>query len=246
MAEVPCIELGYLTPLQRQAYVIADNKLALNAGWDDKLLALELKGLGDAGFDLALTGFSLAEIRGFGGGAGLTDPDEAPEIEASAISRPADLWLLGEHRLLCGDCTVPTDVEKVLAGAVPHLMVTDPPYGVEYDPDWRNRADRANGKPYGARAIGRVENDDRSDWSAAFALFAGDVVYSWSPAGSPQIDHYNALAAAGFQIRMQIIWAKSHFPVGRGDYHVQHESCWYAVDRDRADLRCTPPSVRRS
>src|SRR4029077_3359241 len=100
------------------------------------------------------------------------------------------------------------DVATGLAGVAPHLMVTDPPYGVDYDPDWRNRADRANGKPYGASAIGQVTNDDRVDWREAWALFPGDVVYAWHPAGAMQINHFEALVAAGFEIRMQIIWAK--------------------------------------
>jgi DNA modification methylase len=139
------------------------------------------------------------------------------------------VWLLGRHRLVCGDATSEVDVSLALAGVRPHLMVTDPPYGVDYDPDWRNRADRANGKPYGARAIGLVSNDKRADWRDAWVLFPGDVVYAWHPPGAMQVDHFNALVAAGFEVRMQIIWAKSHFPIGRGNYHVQHEPCWYAV-----------------
>jgi DNA modification methylase len=139
----------------------------------------------------------------------------------------------GRHRLLCGDATSAADVELALGGAKPHLMVTDPPYGVDYDPDWRNRADRANGKPYGARAIGRVSNDDRMDWREAWALFPGDVVYAWHPPGAMQVAHHAALVAADFEIRMQIIWAKQQFPIGRGNYHVQHEPCWYAVRKGK-------------
>ena len=108
-------------------------------------------------------------------------------------------------------------------------MVTDPPDGVNYDPDWRNRADRANGKPDGARAIGLVENDERTDWRSAWSLFPGDVAYAWYPAGAMEIDHYNALIAAGFEVRMQIIWVKNRLVIGRGDYHWMHEPCWYAV-----------------
>jgi DNA modification methylase len=137
------------------------------------------------------------------------------------------------HRLLCGDATNADDVAKVLGGAKPHLMVTDPPYGVDYDPDWRNRADRANGKPYGGRAIGLVLNDDRSDWREAWALFPGDVAYAWHPPGAMQVAHHAALVAAGFEVRMQIIWAKQQFPIGRGNYHVQHEPCWYAVRKSK-------------
>jgi DNA modification methylase len=97
------------------------------------------------------------------------------------VSQTGDLWLLGRHRLLCGDSTVATDVERVLGGVEPHLMVTDPPYGVSYDPAWRNRAAAAGtiGQKDASRAIGTVENDDRSDWREAWALFPGDVAYVW-------------------------------------------------------------------
>jgi DNA modification methylase len=231
MAEVPAITLSYLSEAQKHALVIADNKLALNAGWDDELLRIELTDLSDLGFDLGLVGFDDLEIADIlaDRNAGLTDPDDVPEAPAEPVSKPGDVWLLGKHRLVCGDATSDVDVSLCLAGVRPHLMVTDPPYGVDYDPDWRNRADRANGKPYGASAIGTVVNDKRADWADAWLLFPGDVVYAWHPAGAMQVDHFNALVAAGFEVRMQIIWAKSHFPIGRGNYHVQHEPCWYAV-----------------
>jgi DNA modification methylase len=231
MAEVPTITLTGLSAEQKRALVIADNQLALTAGWDAELLALELGELGAADFDLSLIGFSddeLASILADRTG-GLTDPDDVPETPAEPVSRLGDVWLLGRHRLVCGDATSEVDVSLCLGGVKPHLMVTDPPYGVDYDPDWRNRADRANGKPYGARAIGVVQNDKRADWRDAWLLFPGDVVYAWHPPGAMQVDHFNALVAAGFDVRMQIIWAKSHFPIGRGNYHVQHEPCWYAV-----------------
>jgi len=230
LEKLPCIELAHLTPTQVRAYIIADNKLALNAGWDLATLQFELAGLKGEGFDLGLVGFGDEELAGLlDRTAGLTDPDEAPEPPKDPVSRTGDLWVLGRHRLLCGDSTVVTDVGRVLGDIKPLLMVTDPPYGVDYDPDWRNRADRANGKPYGARAIGLVKNDTRSDWREAWALFPGDVVYVWHPAGAKQIEHHASLEAAGFSVRMQIIWTKSHFPIGRGNYHVQHEPCWYAI-----------------
>jgi len=228
---VPCILLSGLTPAQVRAYVLADNKLAENAGWDQELLRAELSDLRALGTDLGLLGFSEEEISEIlvDKSVGLTDPDDAPEPPKDPVSRTGDLWVLGRHRLICGDSTVATDVTRVLGGVKPLLMVTDPPYGVDYDPDWRNRADRANGKPYGARAIGLVTNDTRSDWREVWALFPGDVVYAWHPAGAKQVEHHASLEAAGFSVRMQIIWAKSHFPIGRGNYHVQHEPCWYAV-----------------
>lgn len=231
MVEVPAITLSHLSEAQKRALVIADNKLALNAGWDEELLRVELEDLAEIGVDLEVTGFSDAELAELLADRteGLTDPDDVPALQDVAVTQPGDVWLLGRHRLVCGDATSEVDVSLALGGVRPHLMVTDPPYGVEYDPDWRNRADRANGKPYGASAIGTVNNDDKADWREAWALFPGDVAYAWHPAGAMQVDHYNALVAVGFEVRMQIIWSKSHFPIGRGNYHVQHEPCWYAV-----------------
>jgi DNA modification methylase len=109
-------------------------------------------------------------------------------------------------------------------------MVTDPPYGVEYDPDWRNRTDRPNGKPYGAMAIGQVSNDDRVDWREAWALFPGDVAYVWH-ASLFGVVVQSSLEECDFQPRSQIIWAKPRFAISRGHYHWQHESCLYAVKK---------------
>src|SRR5690606_27716977 len=112
------------------------NRISLNAGWDRDLLALELGELDALGFDLALTGFGEEELAGLLnlGNPGLTDPDDVPETPAAPVSRPGDVWILGRHRLLCGDSTSPDDVARCLDGVTPHLMVTDPPYGVSYDP----------------------------------------------------------------------------------------------------------------
>jgi DNA modification methylase len=127
----------------------------------------------------------------------------------------------------------------VLAGDKPLLMVTDPPYGVEYDADWRNHAFRSDGSPSDGRAVGKVENDHRADWRETWTLFSGDVIYSWHPAGAPSLVHAAALQDSGFKIRMQIIWAKNQFPIGRGDYHVKHEPCWYCVREGAASARFT-------
>ncbi len=140
------------------------------------------------------------------------------------------------HRVLCGDATDAADVERCLAGEVPFIMVTDPPYGVNYDPEWRERAAEAGHLAYAARRVGTF-NDDRTDWSAAWKLFPGDVFYSWHPPGSTSLEHAKAIQNSGFVIRMQIIWAKSNFPIGRGDYHVRHEPCWYAVRKGKAANR---------
>jgi len=162
------------------------------------------------------------------------EPKDAPPdaaINKQWQVKPGDLWVIGDHRLLCGDSTKREDVARVLGGEKPHLCVTDPPYGVNYDPEWRARAIEAGHLWQWAKPTrtGTVMNDDRADWRETWALFPGDVIYSWHPPGADSLTHAVALQESGFVIRMQIIWAKSNSPVGRGDYHVQHEPCWYAV-----------------
>ena len=193
---MPVIRLSHLTPEQVRAYRIADNRLSELSGWDDELLAAELHALNAAGFDLALTGFEGEDLdrllAPLDEGDGLAGEDVIPEPPANPVSRPGDLWLLGDHRLLCGDCTKADDVVRLLDGIKPNLMVTDQPYGVDYDPAWRNDA----GVPATART-GTVRNDDRADWREAWALFramsptsgtpaftAGRSPTAWRPAGS--------------------------------------------------------------
>ena len=225
MTEVPTLELAHLTAAQKRAYILADNRLALSAGWDEDLLRIELGELQTDGFDLALTGFDPDEIAGLFADptAGLTDPDEVPPTPEVPVSRTDDVWLLGRHRLVCGDSTDPGTVERALAGVRPHLMVTDPPYGVEYDPAWRNRAGLGS-----TQRVGKVENDDRADWREAWALFPGAVAYIWHGA-LHATTVAESLVACGFEIRAQVIWAKDRLVLGRGHYHWQHEPCWYAV-----------------
>ena len=229
---VPVIVLAHLSDAQKKAFRIADNKLALNAGWNDELLRLEMEELQVLEFDLDLTGFGGEELEallcaagedGDGAGGDSGDEDAVPEPPAEPVSRPGDLWGLGRHRLLCGDATVATDVERLLAGAVPHLMVTDPPYGVSYDPSWRNEAGVSS-----TSRTGKVANDDRADWREAWALFPGEVAYVWHAAVHARTVA-ESLEVCGFVVRSQIIWSKPRFVLGRGDYHWQHEPCWYAV-----------------
>ncbi|WP_323004731.1 site-specific DNA-methyltransferase [Denitromonas sp.] len=230
LTEVPVIVLAHLTEAQRRALVIADNKIAENAGWDEELLKAELVALQEIEFDLDLVGFSdeeledlLGEIEAPALGGAVEGEDEVPEPPADPVSVIGDLWILGIHRLLCGDSTVATDVERVLGGVKPLLMVTDPPYGVEYDPSWRNQAGAASTK-----RTGKALNDDRADWREAWALFPGDVAYVWHGA-LHATTVADSLIATGFNIRSQIIWAKDRLILSRGDYHWQHEPCWYAV-----------------
>lgn len=230
LTEVPVMVATGWTEAQKRAYVLADNKLALNAGWDEDLLKVELGELKDGNFELDLIGFSEKELAALLADAtdGLTDPDSVPDVDEQAVTILGDTWVLGKHRIRCGDSTSADDVAALLNGVHPHLMVTDPPYGVVYDPNWRNEADRANGKKLGARATGKVLNDDKADWREAWALFPGDVAYVWH-AGLYAGTVAESLTACGFKLCSQIVWAKSNFAIGRGDYHWQHEPCWYAV-----------------
>ena len=237
MDKVPCIRLAHLTEAQRRAYVIADNKLALNAGWDEKMLALEFKDLQAMDFDIELTGFGLGDIDELlaeldATPEGATDADETPAVQADAVSQPGDVWLLGKHRIMCGDSTSADHVKTLLGGGMPHLMVTDPPYGVEYDADWRNKALRADGTPIAGRAVGKVLNDDRADWREAWALFPGDVAYVWH-AGSRSHVVADSLVACGFNLYSLIVWGKNTLVIGRGHYHPKHEPCWYAVRKGK-------------
>jgi DNA modification methylase len=226
--KVPVIVLEHLDEAQRRALVIADNKLAENAGWDEELLRVELAALDDLDFDLDLMGFSDEELENLLGEPDLAlgeaeGEDDIPEPPDDPVSRPGDLWVLGNHRLLCGDATIATDVERVLGNVKPLLMVTDPPYGVEYDPGWRSQTGATKTK-----RTGKVLNDDRADWREAWDLFPGDVAYVWHGA-LHAATVAESLEAAGFNVRSQIIWAKDRLVLSRGDYHWQHEPCWYAV-----------------
>jgi len=229
LERVPVIRLSHLTDAQARAYRLADNRLAELAGWDEQVLAAELARLQEDAVDLSLLGWNDDELLGLLGsledeGSGGSEEDRAvPEPPVNPVSQVGDLWLLGGHRLLCGDATEAESVARVLAGAKPHLLVSDPPYGVDYDPEWRNAAGVS-----GTQRTGRVRNDDRADWREAWSLFPGDVAYVWH-AGVHARTVAESLDACGFVIRSQIIWTKPRFVLSRGDYHWQHEPCYYCV-----------------
>ena len=224
MEEVPTILCDEWSAAQVKAFRLLANRSVNWAEWDDELVALEIADLEDMGFDLSLTGFDGDEIEQFqlAGQDGWADEDAIAEPPAIAVTRAGDLWLLAGHRLLCGDATVSADVARLLGDVGPSLMVTDPPYGVAYNPAWRQQSWR------GARSTGTVPADDRVDWRQAWALFAGDIAYVWH-AGNKADVVAASLEVCGFEIRTQIIWAKQHFVISRGHYHLQHEPCWYAV-----------------
>jgi len=232
LASVPCIRLAHLTDAQRRAYILADNRLAeTGGGWDAAMLAAEVEAidweeLESFGLDDMDLGEILAEAERGAEGDADAEPqvDRAEELNHTWGVKAGDLWLIGSHRLLCGDSTKADDVGRLLAGAAPVLMVTDPPYGVEYDPSWR--ADAGVNKNQGK--MGKVANDDIADWSPAWALFPGDAAYIYH-AGIMSATVQASLEVCGFKIRAQIIWAKDRMALFRGDYHWQHEPCWYAV-----------------
>ena len=212
-----------LTPDQARAYRLMDNRSHENASWDEDLLKFEFEGLLDSGFDLDLTGFSGPEINA------LLDPEPANEADNDVIqppenpvAAPGDIWQCGPHRIVCGDATDKAAVDAL--GFDGHLMVTDPPYGVEYDASWRTK------HGWGGNAEGRVTNDDTASWHSAFDLFSGGVGYVWVASMQwPTVA--GDLAALKFDVRAQIIWRKQNAVMSRGHYHWQHEMCLYAVRR---------------
>jgi len=229
LAEVPCIRLGHLTDAQKRAYIIADNKLALNAGWDDELLAIELRDLDALGYDLDLTGFDDDEISKLldlelGEGEGQGDADAVPEARPDPISKQGDVWLLGKHRVMCGDSTS-IDQAGVLmgGGSMADLLVTDPPYNVAYE-----------GKTQDALTI---QNDAMSDgdfrqflrdcYATANAFMRpGAVFYIWH-ADLEGLNFRAAAAECGWTVRQCLVWNKNSLVMGRQDYHWKHEPCLY-------------------
>jgi len=160
--------------------------------------------------------------------------DKAAELQEKWGVARGDLWIIESvatpgkfHRVMCGDSTSAEDVGRLMGGAEPMLMVTDPPYGVEYDAGWRKEIASAEDK-HKYKALGDVSNDDRADWSGAWALAQCNVAYVWHSALQASIVE-RTLQEAGFYIRSQIVWRKSHFAMSRGHYHWQHEPCFYAV-----------------
>ena len=217
---VPC---DSWTDAQVKAFRLMVNRSVGWAEWDLDALAFELGELKALDFDLSLTGFDPREIDSFTLTPNAAE-DDVPPIPEVPASRAGDLWLCGPHRVLCGDSTNADAVTRLLDGRKPFLMVTDPPYGVDYDPEWRAEA----GVNKNRRKMGDVTNDHRADWREAWELFEGPVAYVWH-AGRYASTVQASLEAVGFEIRSQIIWSKDRFALSRGHYHWMHEPCWYAV-----------------
>ena len=224
--EVPCVVVTGWTEAQKKAYVIADNKLALNAGWDEKMLSLEFDELQEMGFDLSLTGFSGDEIlalKPLEETVGLTDEDEVPEPPETPVTVLGDIWLLGDHRLMCGDSTSIDAIEKLMDGKKADMWLTDPPYNVAYE-----------GKTKDAL---KIKNDSMKDnefrqflrdcyIAADSVMKAGAVFYIWH-ADSEGYNFRGAAKDAGWTVRQCLIWKKSVMVMGRQDYHWKHEPCLY-------------------
>ena len=226
LTEVPCIRLAHLSDAQKRAYVIADNKLALNAGWDEAMLKLELADLKALDFDLDLTGFDTDEIDALlaeKGTEGLTDPDETPEPPVEPVTRLGDVWVCGQHRVMCGSSLEMTAIERLCGDQRVDMLLTDPPYNVAY-----------TGKTKDALTI---QNDSMGDEAfrtflrdafvtADAVLKPGAVFYVWH-ADSEGYNFRGACKDAGWKVRQCLIWQKSSMVMGRQDYHWQHEPCLY-------------------
>jgi DNA modification methylase len=226
-SELPVIELAHMSEAQKRAYVLADNQLALNAGWDEALLRLELADLSELGFDLGLIGFGEGELERLlaGGKEGLTDDDDAPALPEQAVTRLGDVWTLGEHRLMCGDATVMADVERVLGGQLAGMTWTDPPYGVNYANSPKDKL-RCKHRP--------ILNDNLGEGFEAFlqdacanllSVTKGAVYVCMSSSELHTLQR--AFTAAGGKWSTFVIWAKHTFTLGRADYQRQYEPILY-------------------
>jgi len=224
--DVPVIRLSHLSQTQRRALILADNRIAENSGWDEEMLRLELSDLRAEDFNLDLTGFDLDEIDRLLASdetaEGLVDDDEIPEPVKEPVSKPGDLWHLGDHRLLCGDATVLSDVERVLDGSLADLCFTDPPYNVDYAGGVSRKSDR------------RIQNDNLGSGFEAF-LYDACVNILTVTKGASYIcmssselhTLQKAFVAAGGHWSTFIVWAKNRFTLGRSDYQRQYEPILY-------------------
>ena len=231
LAEVPVIVLGHLSETQRRALVIADNRLALSAAWDEAMLRVELDSLREDGFDLDIVGFSDEELEELlrdpeQTHEGKTDDDAAPEVPETAVTVPGDVWLLGDHRVLCGDSTQMEAVEKVLDGGLADMVWTDPPYNVNYGATMK---EKLRGKQHR-----RIANDNLG---AGFEQFLHDAIVNMLAvtkgalyicmSSSELATLQKVFCEAGGHWSTFVIWAKNTFTMGRADYQRQYEPMLY-------------------
>ena len=240
MDKVPCVELKDLTDTQRRAYILADNRLAETSEWDPELLKNELSDLKIEGvdFDLELTGFELPELEDImgagadGGTEGQTDPDAVPEAQEEPVSRLGDVWILGRHRLMCGDSTDAGSVALLMNGSNADLLLTDPPYNVSYEGATQDRLTILNDSM----------DDDKFRSFLADAFKAADTVmkngaafYIWH-ADSEGYNFRCAVRDTGWTVRQCLIWVKNSMVLGRQDYQWKHEPCLYGWKDGAAHL----------
>jgi len=234
--EAPCIVLGSLTEAQRRAYVIADNKLALNAGWDIELLKVELGDLNGLDFDLSLTGFDPGELANLLAEKteGLTDEDAVPEAPARAVTVLGDVWVLGKHRVMCGDSTSVDAMQTLVSGAAADLIFTDPPYGMSYG---GGRAAGSSKKGDLVKAHGMILNDDlQGDDLIGLVRDALATSISYAKSGAPLYACFTwrtyaefeaALKSLGRDVKACIVWDKKSIGLGNSHYRPQHEFIFY-------------------
>lgn len=245
--ELPVILCDEWSDQQVKAFRLLVNRSVTWADWDEELLALEFQDLDAAGFDLSLTGFDAKEIDELLTPAGEA-ADIAPPVADVAVSLPGDLWCCGRHRVLCGDCTDPNVVARLLGDCKPLLMITDPPYGIGLDSEWRDRAGLNGCGPAEPsymkhRTEGHTETtisgDTRADWSEAFEFVPTlQVAYVWHASVFTR-EVLNGLLRIGFLHPQQIIWNKGRTVLTRTHYWYQHEPCWY-VRKKNAPWYGTP------
>jgi DNA modification methylase len=227
MEQVPVIVLDHLSDTQKRAYILADNRLTEIAGWDEELLRLELQALRAVDFSLDLTGFDTKELNRLLAEqvpSGLTDEDAAPALPEVPVNTPGDLWILGNHRLLCGDALASADTQRLMAAELADLVFTDPPYNVDYEGYTEDRlkiqGDRMSGEQFQQFLL-------RTFQQYHALIKSGASIYVCHPS-SWQREFQNALEGAGFEIRCQIIWAKNTFAWGFGRYKFRHEPIFYS------------------
>jgi DNA modification methylase len=239
LLQVPVIVLDHLSDAQKRAYILADNKLAENATWDEDLLRMELQSLRTDDFDVSLTGFSDSEVKALLASfesPNLTDEDEIPAVQECVVSRPADIWQLGAHRLICGDALNPETFNALLGGRPADMIFTDPPYNVDYQ-----------------AKTGKIANDNLGSGFASFLDAVCLNLLNWSRgavyicmSSSELASLQSAFVAAGGHWSTFVIWAKNTFTLGRSDYQRQYEPILYGWkaggphfwcgDRDQGDV----------
>lgn len=243
LTEVPCLRLSHLTKTQTQALVIADNRLALNAGWDNAMLALEFKDLMDQNFDVSLTGFTEEEIDALMPlelEEGLIDPDDAPEAPANPVTVQGDVWVMGKHRVMCGDSTSIDAFDRLMAGQRADMIFTDPPYGMSYNGCHRKKK------------FGMIKNDDAQ--GADLVVLVRDALATAKASCKEGASAYvcfpwrtyaefeNAIQSCGMEINCCIVWDKKSVGLGHQDYRPQHEFIFYSKggqffgDRSQSDV----------